>query len=73
MEELEHLPIPKYGEHMEMCEFVECVRRGVFSDYDGFAKYANRTEMFNRTICLRSIRSVLGPDKRFTHVVWFNK
>lgn len=73
MVEITYRPIPPHGDHMPSDEFEAAVRRGSFNEMDGHARYATRTQMVSKTVCLGSIRAGFGTDKRFSHVVWFAK
>ena len=65
-------PIPEYGDFMPVEEFAECVECGGFMDYDGYGCYATSTQMTNITTHPSKIKK-FGLDKRFAHVVWFNR
>ena len=70
--EIKSSPIPNYGDHMTILEFIEAVESGGFIDYDGFGKYASETEMSEivvRPSDIKNGRLVRG----FSHVVWFNR
>jgi hypothetical protein len=70
--ELKMSPIPDYGDHMIIGEFIECVRSGFFIDDDGIGRYATKTEMTDKYISPSDVAHG-KVDWRFTHVVWFNK
>lgn len=70
--EIEMEPIPDYGDHMTLEEFIDCCKCGGFSDYDGCGNYATDTEMSSLEISPGDIISGVYR-KDFTHVVWFNK
>lgn len=65
-------PIPTYGDHMTMKDFVDCCKSGGFIDYDGSGVYATATEMSDIGIEPSEVMSG-SYRKDFTHVVWFNK
>lgn len=64
--------IPKYGDHMTMKEFKECVDSGGFIDYDGYANYATADQCSNIALSASTVKKNLHR-KDFTHVVWYNK
>ena len=82
-------PIPKYGDHITIKKFLSWVKTGCIIDYDGYGKYATKTYMTDiivrpsnvtrkrKMFSLRTgkfrIVKVKGINKRFSHVVWFNK
>jgi hypothetical protein len=68
-------PLPEYGDHMTMDEFIKCVETGGFIDYDGHGHYATETEMLSEPSIdvLPSMVKEGTIDKRWTHIVWFNK
>jgi hypothetical protein len=61
--------LPDYGDHMTLENFLDCVKTGLFIDYDGHGCYATATQMTNKIIrpCDREV------DHSYSHVVWFNK
>jgi hypothetical protein len=62
-------PLPDYGDHLTMKEFLAMVENGdVDDDDDGSGNYATATEMSARTVDLNNIKKTA-----WTHVVWFNK
>jgi len=65
-------PIPDYGHVMTVEEFYECCDDGGFIDYDGTGNYAVKDMMSNVEITPSKILKI-GINKRFTHVVWFNR
>lgn len=68
--ELTWQQIPTYGDLMWLPDFLEAVRSGLFTDYDGTGYYAVNDRMSNKKIHPSEIHSA---DRRFTHVVWFNR
>jgi hypothetical protein len=65
-------PIPNYGDHMTLEEFVECCESGGFIDYDGRGDYATETEISD--VGVRPSQITSGKiDTRWTHVVWYNR
>lgn len=65
-------PIPDYGDHMTMAEFVSACQQGLFVDDDGSGCYATDTELVRKSIMPSDVR-VGVHDTTFSHVVWFNK
>jgi hypothetical protein len=64
---------PKYGDVMSMEDFIDCCKCGGFIDYDGFGHPALKDKM-NSDIWLTPSKALEGDyDKRYTHVVWFNR
>jgi hypothetical protein len=75
-------PIPEYGHHMPIEEFVECCGCGGFTDYDGYGNYATADQMSGRVVVPSQVFPVFcngepegDPqiEKGWTHVVWFNR
>lgn len=69
------VPIPDYGDHMTMEEFIGYVEDGGFMDHDGHGHYATEIEMLQEPyIDILPSTTIDGRiDKKWTHVVWFNK
>jgi hypothetical protein len=65
-------PIPDYGDHMTIEEFIDACHGGGITDHDGSACYATAKHMYD-VPAVPSVIAAAGPDRRFTHVVWFNK
>nr|DAN43757.1 MAG TPA: hypothetical protein [Caudoviricetes sp.] len=64
--------IPDYGDIMPLEEFIQSVKLGLFTDYDGSGYYATENACSDITIYPSDITS--GTYRRdFTHIVWFNK
>jgi hypothetical protein len=65
-------PIPEYGDHMTMKEWVDGVTSSCFIDYDGHGYLATEHSMSNIVIVPSDL---VGWDipKWWTHVVWFNR
>ena len=64
--------IPDYGDHMTMEEFIQSCRYHMFTDDDGFGKYATKDKVSN--ICIYPSDIAMGIYRNdFTHVVWYNK
>ena len=75
-------PIPAYGDHMTIDEFVECVRCGGFIDYDGSGNYATADYMSSRSVSPSEVfpdNMAEGHEREpnlepgWTHIVWFNR
>ena len=64
-------PIPSYGDHMPIEDFVVYVKTGCFIDYDGFGDYATDNEVTDISISPSDVKH--GLDPRWTHIVWYNK
>lgn len=62
--------IPEYGEKMTSKEFFQCVKDGIFNDYDGHGRYATKNKMTNIYVYPSDIVNI---DIRWSHVIWFNK
>jgi hypothetical protein len=83
--ETEYSPIPDYGDVMTIESFIECCRTDGFIDYDGHGHYVlmetkkvgDTIEVvgkMNNLITVYPSNIKAGKiDKRFTHVIWFNK
>lgn len=65
-------PLPEYGDHRTLDMFIEDCESGMFTDDDGYGRYASATEMFSKTVCPSDILDA-RINREFTHVVWFNK
>lgn len=65
-------PLPDYGAHMPLAEFISCCESGFFIDYDGVGNYASATEMFPQEVYPSDVQRK-NIDRQFSHVVWFNK
>lgn len=66
-------PIPNYGEHMTIAEFVRCVKTGAFIDYDGTGYLATKDKITDLKILPSDIAGGIHLVTKCTHVVWFNK
>jgi hypothetical protein len=65
-------PIPDYGDHMKIEDFIEAVKAGAFIDYDGFGCYA--MEDYTTDLIIKPSDVMIGTlNKNFTHVVWYNR
>lgn len=65
-------PLPEYGDHMPLTDFIERCEGGDFIDYDGFANYASETEMFPQEVYPSDVVNKT-IDRQYSHVVWFNR
>lgn len=65
-------PIPDYGDHMTIDDFVNRCREGWLIDYDGYGLYATATAMSNKAVYPSAVVTDLF-DRSYTHVVWFNR
>jgi len=65
-------PIPDYGDLMTLNQFIVNYECGGFIDYDGFGNYATAAECTFLEVHPSDVRKN-KIDKRFTHVVWYNK
>lgn len=57
---------------MTMEEFAESCEEGGFIDYDGFGHYSDGTYEFHKNIHPSDVTEG-RYDKRFSHVIWFNR
>ena len=62
-------PIPDYGDHMTLREFIDNVESGGFIGYDGFGKYATATEMSDTIVYPSDVQVFDAHDRKWTHVV----
>lgn len=65
-------PIPDYGYVMTLRSFLRNVKDGGFIDYDGTGNYAMKDWMSDEAVCCAAMREG-KVNRRYTHVVWFNK
>ena len=71
LEGLEELP--DRGDLMTIDDFVDECKSGLLIDYDGVAHPVVNNKM-NGNIFLKPSQVLKGEyDKRFTHIVWFNR
>lgn len=79
MSAVRKVPLPSYGKHMPVADFVERCLQGDFIDDDGYAHWASETEMYdNRSVNPSAVADYDGKlnvnfRRRATHVVWFNR
>jgi len=71
-EEIKMELIPDYGDIFTIKQFLERVDDTSFIDYDGHGNLATKTEMSDIVIYPSTIKK-LKIDKKFTHVIWFNR
>jgi hypothetical protein len=71
-EEFALKPLPRAGKcsHYTLEHFIKNVEDGDFVD-DGFGYYATAERMSN--VVIRPSDVANGVDRRYTHVVWFNR
>lgn len=67
---MEMKPIPSYGDLMTLQDWIDCVVLGCFIDYDGHGCYATETEMSDIVVHPSDFPNI---DRKWTHVVWFNR
>ena len=65
-------PLPDYGEHMPLTEFVRLCKNLTFMDYDGTGYYATETAMSSKPVWPSQITDDI-VDRAYTHVMWFNR
>ena len=64
----EKTPLDKdYGDLFSMKNFSKRVDNGGFSDYDGHGYYADKKYQYHQILTVDSL------DKRYSHVIWYNK
>lgn len=69
---IQMLPLPDYGDHMLIADFVAACRSGTFIDYDGYGYYATQTQESDKLI--RPSEVMKGHiDWSFSHVMWYNR
>lgn len=59
-------------DHMTLEHFQELVECGGFIDYDGYGVYASENKKSNKTVVPSDLENG-GFDKRYSHVVWYNR
>ena len=65
-------PIPKYGDHMKLGKFIQACQTGGFINYDGYGYYAT-IKLMTGIVILPSQVKEGTIDRRWSHVVWFNR
>jgi hypothetical protein len=70
---IEFSKIPDYGDLMTIEDFLEHLDKGWFMDYDGSGYYGFKDKRANYKFDINNYKIFGEYDKRFTHVVWFNK
>lgn len=53
-------------------EFIRSVNNGCLIDYDGIGEYSDGKQVSNIKVKPSAVKKN-GLDKRFSHVVWYNK
>lgn len=66
-------PLPNYGDHMTIDEFVQTCQSGGFIDYDGHAALATDSAVSDQDVCPSEIIADRQLPSWATHVVWFNR
>lgn len=64
-------PIDKDDNQMRISDFIEAVKSGDFTDYDGFGVYATRIKKTDIPVYPSDVSHGLRTD--FTHIVWYNR
>jgi hypothetical protein len=64
--------MPTYGNVMSLDDFISCVERGNFIDYDGYGHYCKDGMKTNITIHPSDIKHK-AIRKEFDTIVWFNR
>ena len=65
-------PLPNYGDHMTLGDFLDCVESGLFIDDDGFGEYATATQVSGKKVHPSDVLAKV-IDTDYTHVVWYNR
>ena len=65
-------PLPDYGNHMLLKDWLECVKSGAFIDYDGHGNLATKDKISGIGISPSDAENYKFP-KWATHIMWFNK
>ncbi len=65
-------PLPNYGEHMKLREFINNCKNNSFIDYDGFGYYATKELITNKIVHPSDIINN-RIDRNFSYIVWFNR
>jgi len=66
-------PLDDIGDLLTLEDFEECVRTGMFIDYDGFGHPATESEMDGDVWLKPSTFERSAIDPRWTHVNWYNR
>lgn len=66
-------PLPNYGDLMLLNDFVSYCKTGMFIGYDGTGYYATKNGMSRRHRAFPAVIKSGEVDRRFTHVMWFNR
>ena len=70
--DVEWSELPDYGDLMTLSDFESACESGAFIDYDGSGNYALEDKRSQISIYPSDVIKN-RVDKRFTHVVWFNR
>ena len=65
--------IPDYGDLMTIEEFIKHVDNKLFINYDGTGRYAFEDKESDYRFDFDEYNFYGKYDKRFTHIMWFNK
>jgi hypothetical protein len=68
----EFKPLSNYGDLFTIDDFLDMVRCGGVTDWDGSGSWATKTQQSNVDINFATILKN-DPPKWATHVIWFNK
>lgn len=64
--------IPDYGDLMTLQEFIKSCHSGLFTDYDGFGNYSDGKMMSEKEVSPSDITFGI-IDRKWSHIVWFNR
>lgn len=62
--------LPKYGDLMDLQDWIKCCDRGYFIDDDGCGNLVYKDKVNETDVYPSDIFSI---DSRYTHIIWFNK
>jgi hypothetical protein len=65
--------IPNYGDLMPLSDWIEMVKMGGFIDYDGHGHYSDGIQMLGDVYVKPSDVKKGNVDRRYSHIVWFNR
>lgn len=60
------------GDLLDKNEFISYVRCGGFIDYDGFGRYSDGVYEYDEIVKPSKVLKD-GWNKKYTHVVWYNR
>ena len=66
-------PLPNYGNHMTIDDFVQCCEAKGFIDYDGYGRLATEKKESSIEIRPSNCRKALTANPWATHIMWFNR